>query len=757
VPRSSLTLLPAALIAAAAFPAAAQEEVPSALAPVVVSASRDDVGAGARLGERDLAPRRAATSDTASLLKDIPGVNVYGAGGVSSLPVVHGLADDRLRTQVDGMDLMSACPNHMNPALSFIDPTKVSSVQVFAGIVPVSAGGDSIGGTIQVKSAPPKFAREDDGFLAEGSVGRSSRSNGHGSGDHFGFALASQHLNLSYSESTSKSDNYWAGGNFKKAGTWQSLGARSVAPSEVASSEYRGSRNRDLGLALQVADHLVELHVGEQRLAYEGFPNQRMDMISSLPNPDSPGDYVIDKGKPANVNRLLSLRYAGQFRWGDLEASLFRQDLTHHMDLIQDRFDNMFMPMDTVASTRGGTLTASIALADDHLLRTGGDFQKYRLNDWWPPLGLFAGSMCCNDFWNIRDGKRDRTGLFAEWEARWTPDWLSLLGVRRSAVSSDVGQAAGYSNLAMYTLDARRFNAVAHAREDRHLDLTALVRHAPDANQTYEAGIARKTRSPNLYERYPWSTNAMAALMNNFVGDGNGYIGNPDLRPEVARTLSASGDWHDAARERWNIKLTGYVTRVHDYIDAQRCTPARSTQCNAANATTTTSYVLLTYANQEARLRGIDLSGHMLLGRMAGVGSFSVDASVSYVRGENLSSGDNLYHIMPLDKKIALTHRLGEWSNTLEVEGVEAKTRISQVRNELQTPAFTLVNFRTGYQWKHARLDVGVDNVFNEFYLLPLGGAYVGQGNSMTTGGIPWGMGVPGRGRSLNTAFSVNF
>ena len=51
----------------------------------------------------DLSKLRAATSDTASLLRDVPGVNLYGAGGVSSLPTIHGLADDRLRIKVDGM------------------------------------------------------------------------------------------------------------------------------------------------------------------------------------------------------------------------------------------------------------------------------------------------------------------------------------------------------------------------------------------------------------------------------------------------------------------------------------------------------------------------------------------------------------------------------------------------------------------------------------------------------------------------------
>ena len=111
---------------------------------------------------------RAATSDTASLLGDVPGVSLYGAGGVSSLPVIHGLADDRLRIKVDGMDLISACGNHMNPPLSYIDPSNVGSIQVFAGITPVSVGGDSIGGAILVNSAGTGICRSRTGHAAQG-------------------------------------------------------------------------------------------------------------------------------------------------------------------------------------------------------------------------------------------------------------------------------------------------------------------------------------------------------------------------------------------------------------------------------------------------------------------------------------------------------------------------------------------------------------------------------------------------------------
>ncbi len=129
------------------------------------------------LNNSDLLRLRTRTSDTARLLEDQPGVSLYGAGGVSSLPVIHGMADDRVRTQVDGMDLISSCPNHMNSALSYLDPSNVGSVKVFAGITPVSVGGDSIGGTIQVDSAAPVFANAGEDTLFKGQAGAFYRSN----------------------------------------------------------------------------------------------------------------------------------------------------------------------------------------------------------------------------------------------------------------------------------------------------------------------------------------------------------------------------------------------------------------------------------------------------------------------------------------------------------------------------------------------------------------------------------------------------
>jgi iron complex outermembrane receptor protein len=731
------TIMPVAVLLVQLSTAAYAEKVEE-LSEITVSGTQEESAASsagtARLNEAGLAAQKAATSDSARLLQDVPGVSLYGAGGISSLPAIHGLADDRIRVQVDGMDLMSACPNHMNSVLSYIDPTKVAKVTVFSGVTPVSVGGDSIGGSIQVESAAPEFADAGEKVRVKGKAGSFFRSNGTAFGYNFGATLAGRFVNVSYSESSSQSDNYKAGKGFKPVTQGQE-GGPLIPGNVVGSSSYNGATNRDIGLALRYEGHLLELNMSRQEVDFEGFPNQRMDMT-------------------ANKNSQVNLRYTGQYQWGELKARIYGQDTAHKMDMGADRFFyGTGMPMETKAETRGAQLLGNIMLSEKDTLRVGAEYQNYTLNDWWPAVG---GSMGPNAFWNVDYGQREKFDAFVEWEAEWNQQWLSQVGVRSDTVVTNAGPVQGYDNglAGLWGNDAATFNAQGHERTDHNWDLTALARYTPGLAQTYELGYARKSRSPNLYQRYPWATNAMAALMNNMAGDGNGYVGNNDLKPEVANTVSVTGHWHTADKDLWGVKATGYYTYVQDYIDAQRCDFG---QCSLANVAARNGFVLLQYVNQSAQLYGLDLSGHVQLAKTVDFGSFTATGLLNYVRGENETTGDNLYNIMPLNAKLAVIQRLGGWSNTVEFQVVADKEKVSQVRNEMQTGGYTLFNLRSSYEWKYARLDVGIENLFDRFYSTPLGGAYVGQGASMTTNGIAWGVPVPGMGRSFNVALNMHF
>ncbi|MBE7421687.1 MAG: TonB-dependent receptor [Zoogloeaceae bacterium] len=779
----------AAAIAALPF---ASQAADTALSEVVIKASKED-GQATAVPQTELQAARAATSDTASLLKDVPGVSFYGAGGVSSLPAIHGLADDRLRIKVDGMDLIASCPNHMNPALSYVDPTNVGSMKVYAGISPVSVGGDSIGGSIVVETLAPKFAAPGQGSLLEGEVGAFYRSNGNAVGGNVSATYATESFNITYTGATAKSDNYDAGGSYRNFSVMAAANPanaaagvpylRRLGSSEVGSTAYE-TRNHTLGVAFKSGDHLVEAKLGYQDLPYQLYPNQRMDMLD-------------------NEQLRLNLRYLGKFGWGSLEARAYHEKVDHFMDFGDDKLyiygklrkltapitDAYYvvngMPMYTEGRTNGASVKADIELNPRDLLRVGADWQTYRLNDWWTPApdcgytGAAAnctGGMAPDTFWNIRDGKRDRMAVYGEWEAAWSKEWKTLAGVRYERVKTDSDDIQGYNAGMMYANSVvgtrQAWNNLDRTRTDNNVDLALLARNTVDSRRSFDYGFARKTRSPNLYERYPWSTNSMAMEMNNFVGDGNGYAGNPNLKPEVARTLSITGDWHSEDRS-YEFKVTPYYTDVRDYIDAVR----RPTSGTDQNATRTTGFVKLTYANQAARLYGVDVSGRIPLGK-TGMGDFGLKGLLNYTNGRNTDTDDDLYNIMPLNAKLTLTHRIGGWSNSVELLMVKSKNDVSAVRNEIKTPGYSLVNLRSSYTTGKLRFDFGIENLFDRTYYLPLGGAYTGEGATMsfnneagtvrpanltagsygTSGSASmWGTAVPGMGRSLYAGVNYKF
>jgi iron complex outermembrane receptor protein len=708
------------------------------LPTVTVKALREG---GPMLGSRAASLPRAATGDTASLLRDVPGVSLGGAGGVSSLPSIRGLGDDRLRIQVDGMDLIASCPNHMNPPLSYLDPQQVEALTVYPGVAPVSLGGDSIGGTVVARTRSPRFASAQESTVFEGEVGGSVRSNDHARGAHLSLLHATESFQVAYRGATRQADNGRAAEAFKTSTATGRVG-HTLALDEIGSTAYK-TGNHALDLAWKSAEHVLELKLGYQDMPLQLFPNQRMDLLE-------------------NTQARANLRYTGSFSWGHLEARAYHERVDHAMDFGPDKrfwygtLSGMGqacapirfmgdpagscaagMPMLSEGRTSGAALKADWTLDAHSLLRVGAEMQRYGLNDWWPASG---GGMGPGTFWNVRDGRRDRSAAFLEWEGKPSDGWQTVVGARYERLQTDAGPAAGYRTAApdmgAQVAEAAAFNARPRRRTDGNWDLSAINRYTVNAELDVELGLARKVRSPNLYERYTWSTWAMAASMNNTAGDGNGYVGNADLKPEIATTAALTLDGH-ATDRRWSWSVTPYITHVTDYIDAVPTTGWAPNQFN-----------VLRYANQSARLHGLDLAAQAPLGDTAW-GAWGVQARASYTRGQNRVTGAGLYNVMPLNGKLTLTHKVGRWDNRVEVEGVAAKDRRSQVRNEIRTAGYGLVHLRSSRAWSQVRVEAGVENLFDRAHALPTGGAYVGQGMTMSINGVPWGVAVPGVGRSV--------
>lgn len=663
----------------------------------------------------------AASADSTALLRDQPGFYAAAAGGVSALPVLNGFAADRLKIRLDGMEFTAACGNQMNAPMSYMPPSQVGMTRVVAGITPVSIGGDSIGGSIELSSPAPQFSQQAGQLLSKGGFSVSARSVNSEVSTSVNATVASDSLSVSYVGSQSRAESYVNGNGDK-----------------VLGSQFE-SNNHALTLAARGDDQQLVLKVGQQYIPYQGFPNQYMDMTG-------------------NRSTFANLGYDRRFGWGKLMTKLYWQRTEHEMGFFSAERSGT-MPMDTRGRDMGYSVRADIDLGQDgaSVLRLGNEFHSFHLDDFWPPV---PGSMMMgpSTYVNINDGSRERMALFAEWEHKLDARWTTLVGVRDELVRTDAGNVQPYGTGMMNMTDlmaANAFNARDHARRDNNIDVTALARLEADAGHTYEFGYARKTRSPNLYERYTWGRGTMAMTMTNWFGDGNGYVGNIDLKPEVAHTLSATADWHgedgegsDGAGPRWFFRLTPYFSYVENYIDADVIGSFNPYSVSSASGK------LLQFANHDARLYGINASWKWPLWRTAGLGDIAFTGKAGLTRGKRVDGG-NLYHMMPFNVLAALEQKRGAWTHRAELNYVARKTLVDSNRLEPVTASYTVVNLRTAYRFNQAiSVNAGISNLFNRNYADPLGGVYLSGLANAKSGSL---QALPGYGRSLDVGVNVSF
>lgn len=701
---ASVSLIPAAAFAQAATALPPVEVQAESLLDVLATAPL----AGTQLDRSALDRRKASSSDTADLLRQVTGVSTNTGGGFSSMPVIRGLSEQRLKLTVDGHPIDSACPNDMNSPLSYTDPQTIGSIHVVTGVAPVSMGGDQIGGVINVASPAPRFATGD-GLRAAGELSTFYRSNDDGVGGALRLTLATRTLSATYA------------GSYVQAGAYAGGGDRGV----VRSSEY-AKTDHALDVALQTQAGLFRIKGGYHFAPYEGFANQPMDMVS-------------------NRAWFVNGDYAGEFDWGSVKATADYRDTDHAMNFLKDKLPGD-MPMLTQSHTLAGTLNVTLPVSARDTVRLGGEYHHLWLNDVWPAV---AGSMMMgpNPYLNLNAAHRDRAAGFAEWDARWSDRLSSVVGVRLDRIAMNTGDVQPYSTGMMNrddALAAAAFNAANRHRIDHNWSASALLGYAVAAGVALEVGYAHKARSPNLYERYSWGRGAMASRMIGWFGDGNGYVGNLGLKPERADTVSAALELHDG-RHGWAVKIAPYYTHVDDYIDAAVVKPLTAMGLP-------TPWVQLQFTNQQAQFYGIDLTGHLDLAHGAGGRTTALHGSLAWLHGQNLTASGPLYHQMPLDLKLALQHRAGRFEAGAELEWVAEKTRVDAARHEPATGAYALVNLRLGYDLGGVRLSLAAENLFDQAYALPLGG--VSLGDYKATGTL---RAVPGRGRSVNVGLTAAF
>ncbi|MBX7139098.1 MAG: TonB-dependent receptor [Oligoflexia bacterium] len=683
--------------------------------------------------DESMAARKLEDGDPAALLKWQPGLSLYSAGGISSLPVLHGLNDERVKVSIDGAEINAACANHMNPPLSYVDPSAVEGIEVSHGSPAVSSGGDNLAGVIRVRTDRPKFAEVQGVIRKSAKLSSIYRSNNESITESLAADAATSNLSLGYKGAFSRSSSYFDGHGDK-----------------VRSTQYE-VRNHALNLALRGDSNEFTIKGALQEIPYQGYVNQYMDMAQ-------------------NDAKSLSLADRADFEWGKLDARFFLHDVDHEMGFFSHEKEGS-MPMLVDGRDIGYSVGGEINLDSQNLLRVGDELHRFELDDRWPAV---PGSMMMgpDTYVNINHGHRQVWGNYAEWQFKPAPEWTTVAGVRSSLVLSDTGDVQPYNSGSMGGMGAEmpsememmaravdmseaddaaaaaHFNALDRSQVDHNLDLTLSSTYEPTARSSYELGFARKSRSPSLYERYSWGRGTMAMTMIGWFGDANGYVGDPELDPETANTVNLSARWHGVNEQSWELQATPYFSYIQDFIDADRIG-----SFNPRMSMDDTKY-LLQFANHDARMGGIDLSGAVRIFEDGNFGQGRARGILGWVRGKRVDGGD-LYHMMPLNGRLALEQSKGSWSNAVEFQLVSRKSKVDARRAELETAGYVITNLYSSYRWENIRLDFGVTNLFDAFYFLPLGG--VDYADWSYEGGMGRMHSVPGPGRSFNAGVTIEF
>lgn len=665
------------------------------------------------------------------------GVDFSAAGGMSNLPVLNGMMGDRIKVLVDGADITASCANQMNPPLSYVSASQVQTFEVVAGISPVSVAGDNIAGVISVNEIAPLYLQGSELGWHSGYASSQYKSNNKAKSLGLGARFASDSLSIDYQ------------GAYEDAQSYQD-GRGDI----VLDTLYR-AQNHSLTIAMRDDKQQLAIKLTHQSIPFQGFANQYMDMTD-------------------NKSYGLTSIYQRQFESGDLQAQLNWHGVKHEMGFFTPEKTGM-MPMNTDADDYSYRLKWRFNDVSGYQLTLGHEFFEYRLDDWWPALenSMMMGP---NDYVNINDGSRQRLALFAEITEDLGQDWWLSAGVRFERVRTNTGQVQAYfddsagmmnmsssmnmgADMSMGSgmdmsmrntsnfLAAEQFNALDRARSDSLYDLTLLMRRQLSPTQLIEFGLARKNRAPNLYERYSWGVSTMATTMIGWFGDGNGYIGNPDLNPETAHTFSATFSQNEQDKT-WQFSANIWYTSVKDYIDAQ--------VIDSFNRATTAAGKrnILQFTNLDATLYGVKLSTKVQLSDSDNWGLWYLDANLSSTKGERDDSDENLYQIMPLQTDLRLTQQFGNWQNSAQWLWVGRKSQVDSRRLENMTDSYHLLNLQSQLTLQELTLSFAITNVFDRLYEQPLGGVSIAEYKADSSMGFSQ---LLGAGRSVNIGVSYAF
>ena len=669
--------------------------------------------------------------DAAEILKSVPGANVNKNGPMTGIVQYRGMFGTRVNVQVNGLNVAPAGPNWMDPPLSHLAPAQLESISVIRGISPVSAGAESIGGTVKAKSVTTPFAIGDE-VESHGSLttGYDSNNSAYTVGGQLGIGSDKNRIQLH--------------GNYDKGQDMKAGNGLDIVPTQYK----RQTLGVDFGH--QFSGGVFNLGYGHEKVDNSGSPALPMDII-----------YV--KGNTYSIGYQSNDDFVGT-KW---LADIHYMDTDHKMDNYSLRKFPVMLgmggaPMKRYATTNAKdfayNLQAAMPMGAGTLtLGTDGWIVKHNADVFNPDSAAFL-------IQNYNDVTRNRYSLFSEWKSSITDSLDVQFGVRYSRVNMNSAKvkATGFAGLLATQINtlSSNFNNSQLSQNDNLVDIALQLSQRINDNLTFKIGGARKQRAPSYQERYLWSPLESTAGL----ADTRTYVGDVNLSPETSYNVDVGFDWKS---ERAYFTPRVFFKRVKNYVQGTPLTSGaaydfRVTQGNMikgggfCTANPLDPFcVPLQFSNVDAEFFGSD----------AGFGiniteHIAVDGTISYVRGKRKDIADDLYRIAPLNSMVNLSYYGdSDWSVSAQSMLYGKQDKVSTSNSEQRTGGYSVFNLQGRYAInRYIELSTGVNNVLDRFYQDHLGGYNrVSTDVNGQSSAVAVGVRLPGQGRNYFVQVRGNF
>jgi iron complex outermembrane receptor protein len=665
---------------------------------IIVTAQRRDT----ITSDAVAAPRQVALpADAAAIAARVAGGDIYGNGALSGQLSYRGLAGERVLGRVNGQRFASGGPNAMDPPLHYAPSILVDRIDIARGVAPV-AEGPSLGGAINAKLVQAQFT---DSTSLTPQV-----------------RMASQYRSVD--------DSYALGGLAALASdTWR-VG---LIASREQGDDYRFPGGRAVGTLFE--RNLYGVHAGYRTGAGELFVEYRRSETDPSGNPAFALDMVY-----FNTDFVQ-----GGFR-GEIADDVALTLRLGHV-AVRHLMDNQTLRQPAAAPAQAratfadaDTMTAEAALrfgGAQHYLEVGADAE---ITDRFVTItNPFNSAFFIESQPNV---SAERFGTYLQWRGNAGAVQFQLGGrIDRTDQSVGIVQLGSAVPIGPRSL-AAAFNASDRSATDTTFD--AVLRLWTDAGElTPRITLARKTRVPSVLERFAWlPTEASYGL-----ADGNIYVGNQALSPEIAYIAEAGFDWNND----WvTLRPTLFYRRIDDFIQG---TPFDATigvidspveMVAAMNGDPTP----LQFRNTEAELYGADVDFVIRPARQ-----IELAGTASFVRGQRRDIADNLYRIPPANLRLSATWATDRLALGAELFAAADQNRVSQTNGEEPGDGYATVGLFARYAVsKVIAIEAGVENLFDAAYAPHLAGrSRVGASD------VPLGERLPGPGRGVWARLTAQF